>query len=307
METVRMVHATQVGISDRVMFSDGRRTMAGYVARKGRTYAHVVTDDGQEFRVPYTMLSRVVGAPGKHVERRADTLRAQFHVGDRVRFMASAAMLHGTISRLNPIYAHVVCDDDREYRVPYARLQTLERLEDARPASRPRTDTDLSAVAARARAWMATHHLEGWSFQFDHATKRAGCCNYRDRVISVADAYARSATDEQVNDTILHEIAHALVGKAHGHNPVWQATAIALGCSGTRCHDVQFAPPRYIVTCEHACWVATAERRKRGTVCRLCHGQLRYTTYTEERWQWATAGPAGVHGRAGPSDAMGSL
>ena len=97
-----------------------------------------------------------------------------------------------------------------------------------------------------------------------------------------------SAPDADIDDTLLHEIAHALVGKAHGHDQVWQAKAVALGCSGRRCHDVQFTPPRYIVTCANACWVTTAERRQRGAVCRTCHGPVRYTTYTEHRWQQAT-------------------
>jgi len=82
---------------------------------------------------------------------------------------------------------------------------------------------------------MAAHALEGWSFQFDHATRRAGCCHYDTRVISLAQAYARSATEADITDTILHEIAHVLVGQAHGHDAVWQAQARALGCSGRRC------------------------------------------------------------------------
>jgi predicted SprT family Zn-dependent metalloprotease len=143
-------------------------------------------------------------------------------------------------------------------------------------------------MAARARAWLVAHQLEGWSFQFDNATQRAACCNYQTQVISLAHAYARAAPDEAIDDTLLHEIAHALVGKAHGHDQVWQAKAVALGCSGHRCHDVQFTPPRYIVTCENACWVTTAERRQRGAVCRTCHSPVRYTTYTEHRWQQAT-------------------
>ena len=55
--------AQQVQVAERVTFQDGRRTVAGYVARKGRTSAHVVTDDGTEVRVPYRLLSRVLGAP----------------------------------------------------------------------------------------------------------------------------------------------------------------------------------------------------------------------------------------------------
>jgi hypothetical protein len=139
-----------------------------------------------------------------------------------------------------------------------------------------------------ATAWIVAHQLESWSFQFDHATTRAGCCNYRTRVISLAHAYARSAADEAIDNTLLHEIAHALVGKTHGHDQVWQARAVALGCSGQRCHDGQFTPPLCIITCDKACWVTTAERRQRGAVCRTCHGQVHYTTYTEDRWQQAT-------------------
>ncbi len=293
MDTVRIAHAQQINVADRVTFADGPRTFAGHVAKKGRTYASVVTDDGTEFRVPYPMLSRVVGAPRTYVQGQTDTRRAQFQAGDRVHFALGTAVLHGVLSRLNPRAAHVVCDDDREYRVPYAQLTKLDHPQEASPSSPARTAAALSAMVARARAWLATHHLEHWSVQFDHATKRAGCCNYRERVISLAFAYAQSATDEAIADTILHEMAHALVGKDHGHDQVWHAQAIALGCSGTRCHDVQFTPPRYIVTCEHGCWVTTAERRKRGAVCRTCHGKIRYTTYTEERWQQANVRSTG--------------
>jgi predicted SprT family Zn-dependent metalloprotease len=287
MDTVRVTAAQQINVAERVTFTHGQRTFVGHVARKGRTYATVVTDDGRELRVPYPRLSRIAGAPRKHVQGRTDTLRAQFQAGERVRFTVGAAVCSGVISRLNPRYAHVVCDDDREYRVPYARLTSLAPRPVVSPEAPVRTDTALDAIAARARAWMAAHALEGWSFQFDYATTRAGCCDYAMRVISLAQAYARSATEADIADTILHEIAHALVGKAHGHDAVWQAQARALGCSGRRCHDVQFTPPRYIVACVQGCWVSTAERRKRGAICRTCHGPVRYTTYTKARWQHA--------------------
>jgi hypothetical protein len=245
--------AQQVQVAERVTFRDGHRTVAGHVARKGRTYAYVVTDAGTEVRVPYRLLTRDLGTPRQPVQNRTDILRAQWHVGDRVAVAVGSAVLHGTISRVNPRCAHVVCDDDREYRVPYARLTPQEPRAATAPRARQRTDGDLQTIAVRVTAWIAAHQLEGWSFQCDHATPRAGCCNYQTQVISLAHAYARVASDADIDDTLLHEIAHALVGQAHGHDQVWQATAVALGCSGRRCHDVQFTPPRYIVTCENAC------------------------------------------------------
>src|SRR5205814_8699860 len=119
------------------------------------------------------------------------------------------------------------------------------------------------------------HQLEGWSFQFDHATKRAGCGNDQTRVISLAHAYARYAGDEAIDDTLLHEVAHALVGQAHGHDQVWQATAVALGCAGQRCHDVQFTPPRYIVTCDNAGFVANFAQEVMKGQWPLSVGKLR--------------------------------
>jgi hypothetical protein len=41
--------------------------------------------------------------------------------------------------------------------------------------------------------------------------------------------------EREVRDTILHEIAHALVGPSHGHDAVWRRQALAIGSSGQRC------------------------------------------------------------------------
>ena len=78
--------AQQVQVAERVTFRDGHRTVAGYVARKGRTYAHVVTDAGTEVRVPYRLLARDLVTPRKPVQSRTDLLRAPWHAGDRVSF-----------------------------------------------------------------------------------------------------------------------------------------------------------------------------------------------------------------------------
>jgi predicted SprT family Zn-dependent metalloprotease len=127
--------------------------------------------------------------------------------------------------------------------------------------------------------------LTQWDFQFDNASRRAGCCNFQKKTISLSYEYARFASDEHVEDALLHEISHAIVGKKHNHDAVWRAKALELGCSGERCHDLQFTPPRYIVTCENYCWIATAERRQRNRVCATCRGKLVYSSYTEERWE----------------------
>lgn len=279
--------SSQIMISDRVKFSYQSREWTGYVAKKGRTHAYIVCDGTQEFRVPYQRLSKIPGAVNQHVRTVNDRKRAQFNAGDRVSFAFRGTVLHGVIVRLNPTRTHVVGDEGKEYQVPYVMLNHLDVNHS--PTGSTRSEAALDSVARLARELMAKHQLNQWSFQFDNGTKRGGCCHYATQLLSLSHEFAKRASDEEIRDTILHEIAHALVGKEHRHDEVWRAKALQIGCSGRRCHDLQFTPPRYIVKCEHNCWVATAERRRRGVVCTRCRGTVVYLTYTEERWNSESA------------------
>ena len=40
---------------------------------------------------------------------------------------------------------------------------------------------------------------------------------------------------KDIKDTILHEIAHAIVGPGHGHDAAWRAVAINLGVHPRAC------------------------------------------------------------------------
>ncbi len=269
-------------VSDRVKFQHHKGWRFGHVARKGRHYAHIVCDDQKEFRVPYAMLHKIDGVAVAHIQTAAEKLRSRFNPQERVSFAVEGQKMTGVISRLNPKRAIVVCDNGKEYQVPYAMLR-VETNHD-REQMPGRGEVALTEIAAQAKALLTQHRLNDWSFQFDNGRKRAGCCNYSQRIISVSHEYARHASDEDIRDTLLHEIAHALVGQAHGHDEVWRVQAVAIGCSGSRCHDLQFTPPRYIVNCAKGCWTATAERRQRGAICRQCRSAVEYQTYTEERW-----------------------
>ena len=48
-------------------------------------------------------------------------------------------------------------------------------------------------------------------------------------------------TDDEVKNTILHEIAHALdfcIRGKSAHDYIWKSIAIEIGCDGKRCYDV---------------------------------------------------------------------
>jgi predicted SprT family Zn-dependent metalloprotease len=278
-------HATRgahVAIGDTVTFVHQAWTWTGTVVKKHRGSAHVVCDQNRGFCVPYALLTVIPGTGRPPVQSHIDHRRAPFHPGDRVQFVVKGTLVAGLLARVNPQRAHVIAADGREYRVSYAELQQV----DTRPTvTISRTAAEIDAIAQHARELLAQHHLSLWSFRFDNGRKRAGSCQYGPQVISLAYEFAKHAPAEEIHDTLLHEIAHALVGKAHHHDDVWRAKAMAIGCSGKRCHELQFTPPRYIVQCERGCWVTTAERRRRHVLCRRCHGALIYHTYTEERWR----------------------
>ena len=88
-----------------------------------------------------------------------------------------------------------------------------------------------------AQELMHRHGLQGWRVEIDGAKRRAGVCRFTDRVIGLSGPLTELHGEEEVRDTVLHEIAHALVGPAHAHDHVWRATAQRIGCTGRRCVD----------------------------------------------------------------------
>lgn len=200
-----------------------------------------------------------------------DKLRARYASGDPVRFKYRNRILEGVLIRTNPKRA-VVHIDNEEYSVPYECLDPLGNAAQHR-------EERMEAILQTALDLMQEHGLKKWRFAFDHSTRRAGCCDYRTKTISISFNLARNASDDDIRDTILHEIAHALVGKKHNHDAVWKAKAREIGCSGERCHRLTLTPPRYSVTCENRCWMHTAERRDTHLVCRTCGGKLVYSVF----------------------------
>lgn len=86
-----------------------------------------------------------------------------------------------------------------------------------------------SEVIDTAASLFAKHDLQNFSFGFDRAIRRAGQCDYRKRRITLSRHLVESASLEEVEQVILHEIAHALVGKEAGHSKLWKAKAREIG------------------------------------------------------------------------------
>ncbi|KQO98835.1 SprT-like domain-containing protein [Leifsonia sp. Leaf264] len=108
---------------------------------------------------------------------------------------------------------------------------------------------DLTAARTLTHQKMTEHNLieAGWRFQWDNAERRMGCCHFASKRITISRKYAAVATEAEVLNTILHEIAHALVGvtyersyygsrgKSVHHGAEWKRKAREIGCTGERC------------------------------------------------------------------------
>ena len=123
---------------------------------------------------------------------------------------------------------------------------------------------------------MQAHGLVGWRIKLDHARRRAGQCDYTHKTISLSRLYIRHADTDHIRDTILHEIAHALVGPHHGHDAVWRQKAREIGCSATRCHNLSFARARWVMTCPKGCFSVERHRKKSGLVCASCKSAVEF-------------------------------
>jgi len=78
---------------------------------------------------------------------------------------------------------------------------------------------------------------QGWSFVWDtRAVRRYGQCRYRPKEIGITKKLANINTIEETKDVVLHEIAHALVGRGHGHDFVWKRMCRKVGAKPERCY-----------------------------------------------------------------------
>jgi predicted SprT family Zn-dependent metalloprotease len=131
---------------------------------------------------------------------------------------------------------------------------------------------DPQLALATARRLVREHGLTGWTVRLDRAKTRAGVCRFARREIGLSGPLTRLHTPEEVRDTILHEIAHALVGPEHGHDAVWRAKAREIGCSGERCvsQDSPTVRGDWLGTCPAGHTVARHRRPKRVRSCSRC-------------------------------------
>ena len=79
----------------------------------------------------------------------------------------------------------------------------------------------------------------GWTVGLDRARRRLGACHPAKRRITLSASLSAALPDAVVEDTIRHEIAHAIDFERRGRSPhdaTWRRIAVACGATPDRCY-----------------------------------------------------------------------
>lgn len=136
---------------------------------------------------------------------------------------------------------------------------------------------------------------DGWSFRWDNARRRAGCCWHSRKVISLSRHYVGlNIVDrfDDIVDTILHEIAHALVGPGIGHGQQWKEACIKIGAAPIRICSAEVVLPTGKYKAQCLCCGKEYRRHKPHrskngsylycTKCGPDHGRLEFRLSVED-------------------------
>ena len=142
-------------------------------------------------------------------------------------------------------------------------MQTMVRLVKAQ--RKPFTDESLRKMFAMCRALVPK--LRGWKLSVQNFHKNAGITWYTTKRIQLARRMLHVFSTKQVIDTILHEIAHALLPISAGHGPAWARLHRSLGGSGD-VHCKIFHKPQQVYKCKCKMRLAYAPSKRKW--CLTC-------------------------------------
>lgn len=144
---------------------------------------------------------------------------------------------------------------------------------------------ELRTAASWARQEMDKHGLTDWRFVWDDAQSRFGACHWYRKEISLSKALVKMNSEDEVLDTIRHEVAHAIAGHEAGHDWKWRQACALTGARPERTYSqkkVATPPMKWTGTCP-GCGKKihrrTLFKEARGMSCGTCSGDVWNAAY----------------------------
>ncbi|MBI5722845.1 MAG: SprT-like domain-containing protein [Planctomycetes bacterium] len=127
----------------------------------------------------------------------------------------------------------------------------------------------------------------GWRFRFIRSRRILGQCRKERREICLSVFFTALNDEGRIEQTILHEIAHALAGCENGHGPAWKTQAVRLGVRPRSvARNVRMPQGRYKAHCPKCGDVGFAHRRPKylGQAqykCKICRSTITWLVRVE--------------------------
>jgi predicted SprT family Zn-dependent metalloprotease len=130
-----------------------------------------------------------------------------------------------------------------------------------------------TAALRMARGLMDRHGLRRWTVRTNKGVHTVGVCRHKPKEIVLSSLFIELNTRAEVEDVILHEIAHAMSGWKAYHGPKWKRVARQIGARPETCTSQQAVhpPPRWVLRCPKCGYREERHRRPwRAPACGAC-------------------------------------
>lgn len=137
---------------------------------------------------------------------------------------------------------------------------------------------DVQSVAENLiNEWLSKYK---WKLEFISQKKMLGRCQYVPKTIQINKFWCAVLTEEEILDTIKHEIAHAYCfehGNDDNHGNNWKVAAVKIGAKPYACYAGSIKPPvRYKAKCDCGAEYKTGDLKTKYNFCSFCKSKLVY-------------------------------
>ena len=141
---------------------------------------------------------------------------------------------------------------------------------------------EMSDAKVLGDSYLKGFKLDNWKIKFQNKYHILATCYHAPaQVIKLSKWYVKSNSSNEISKTLLHEIAHALVGSGLGHGNTWSEKAKEIGIINPSAHrdESTFNRPEsnYTGKCNCPTKFKGQKKRKSNGFCSVCFMPIVWT------------------------------